>query len=63
MRVLIDAGADVNPTEKQHSTPLHLAAQEGHLNVVKLLLDYQADVGRRLCGLNSLDMAIDYGHQ
>lgn len=63
IRVLIDAGADVNPTDKQHATPLHLAAQEGHLNVVKVLLDYQADVGRRSRGLNSLDMAIDYGHQ
>ena len=63
VEVLIEAGADVNPTDKQQTTPLHLAAQEGHLNVVQTLLEYNADVGKCSNGLNSLDMAIDNGHE
>ena len=63
VEVLIRAGADVNPTDKQQTTPLHLAAQEGHLNVVKTLLENNADAGKRSNGLNSLDMAIDNGHE
>jgi transient receptor potential cation channel subfamily A protein 1 len=64
IRILIEAGADVNPTDKLQITPLHLASQEGHLNAVKVLLDNGAEVGK-ISGnnLNSLDMAIDYGHE
>ena len=64
VEVLIEAGADVNPTDKLQSIPLHLAAQEGHLNVVKVLLVNNADVGKcNSTNLNSLDLAIDNGHE
>ena len=64
VKVLINAGAEVNPTDKQRTTPLHLASQRGHLNVVQLLLEEDAEVGR--CDVNkqnSLDMAIHNGHE
>ena len=64
VEVLIDAGADVNPTDKLQILPLHLAAQEGHLNVVEVLMAKDAAVGKCSAdNLNSLDMAIDNGHE
>ena len=65
VEVLIEAGAEVNPSDQLSTmcTPLQLAAQEGHLNVVKVLLENHADAGRLCKGLNSLDVAIDNGHR
>jgi ankyrin repeat protein len=37
-------GADVNPKEKRGSTPLHFAAENGHLDVCRILLKCNADV-------------------
>lgn len=63
VRVLIEAGAEVNPADRQHITSLHLAAKEGHLKVVEVMLANHAEVGKRSHGLNALDMAIDNGHR
>lgn len=62
-RVLLEAGAEVNPIERQKPTPLHLAVQEDHLNLVQFLLMKGADATQCYKGLNSLDMAIDNGHE
>lgn len=53
----------MDPADSDSITSLHLAAQEGHLSVVKVLLEKNADVSKCANGLNSLDIAIDYGHQ
>lgn len=76
LRVLIEAGAEVNPvetqqiegeevnaTDTQQTTPLHLAVQEGHLGAVMLLLEHHADVGKCVKGLNALDVAIDNNYE
>jgi ankyrin repeat protein len=43
-RELISHGADVNARKQDHWTPMHLSARNGHLGVVKLLLERDADV-------------------
>ena len=40
---LINNGADINATDKEHNTPLHEAARKGRLNVVQVLLSHDAD--------------------
>ena len=42
-RVLIDRGADVNATAGDNITPLHLAACDGHREMVDLLIAASAD--------------------
>ena len=41
---LISAGCDVNKTNKSGWTPLHQASRLGHQQLVRLLLDYGAEM-------------------
>jgi ankyrin repeat protein len=42
-RLLLDSGADATLANDNMFTPLHCAAQSGHLDLVKLLLERRAD--------------------
>lgn len=43
IRILIEYGAQVNVVDLHKRTPLHRAAEFGHIKTVKLLLDLKAD--------------------
>ena len=42
--LLMDHGANIAVTAKNHRTPLHTAAEKGHYGMVKALIDAKADV-------------------
>ncbi|XP_072266609.1 protein phosphatase 1 regulatory subunit 16A [Pyxicephalus adspersus] len=44
VRLLIDAGADVNASDSELWTPLHAAATCGHLHLVSLLIKHNANL-------------------
>ena len=43
VKLLVDAGTDVDIANENDATPLFIAAREGHLEVVRLLLEAGAD--------------------
>ncbi|KAM9358353.1 cyclin-dependent kinase 4 inhibitor C [Symphorus nematophorus] len=61
VRVLVDNGADVNLVDEKGNLPLHLAAMEGHLEVIRLLIrltrDPQAPNG---LGYTAAQLALQY---
>ena len=72
MKVLLgDFHADVDPVSRRGRTPLHLAVEEGHLDVVKCLHEGGADIRRRIekhdvdydweAGFTPLNLAADQG--
>ncbi|KAL2876056.1 hypothetical protein SGCOL_008760 [Colletotrichum sp. CLE4] len=62
LRVLVDAGADVNLTDQEADTALIMAAREGDADSVKFLLDNGADIFHvNEDNENALQSAIQYG--
>ena len=57
VRLLVEAGADKNQAMKDGATPLHIASQKGHGEVVSLLIEAGVSSGTavmccRFCGLS-----------
>jgi ankyrin repeat protein len=65
MRSLLAAGGNVaNQTNADEDTPLHLAAENGHRDMVKLLLDNRADIEARDSeGMTVLHRAARFGQR
>ncbi len=65
VELLIDAGANVNATDNEENwTPVMMAAAEGQLEVVKLLVEKGADLAMvDVDGESSFDFAQSKGHQ
>ena len=62
-RLLIEAGAKKDQCTTDGSTPLHLAAEEGHLDLVRLLIEASADPQITTDTLaTALDLASRKGH-
>jgi ankyrin repeat protein len=63
VRVLVEAGADVEAQTPLGSRPLHAAAQDGHVEVVRTLLEVGADVEAQFAdGARLLHRAAQFGH-
>ena len=61
-RLLLEHGADINVRSNGRSTPLHIAAGHGRVEVVPVLLEHGADVGAEDSrGRTPLHEAADYG--
>jgi ankyrin repeat protein len=60
---LLSSGADVNVTNKNNETPLHLAAWKGYAEIASLLLKHGANVNaQENTGLRPLHYAAWYGY-
>ena len=60
---MIDAGANVNKATKVKATPLHIAAYNGYLGIVKALIDAKADIDIAAeGGFTPLHIAAEKGH-
>jgi len=53
----------INDSNNQNKTALHLAAERGHVNVIKILIAANADIGRVKYEKTPLSLAIDNNKQ
>jgi hypothetical protein len=62
VKLLLEAGADINKTYKSGCTPLYEAIRSGHLEVAKLLIEHNADVDKPYRNSSPLHRAADKGY-
>lgn len=64
-KILLENGADVNLAESGGYTPLHIAAQNGDLEGLDMVLAHHPDLNPRLeaDGLTPLGTAVKYGNE
>ena len=61
---ICNAGADINQEGEGSTTPLHMAAQTGHLSLVELMVSLGADVDMKdISGATPLRLAQSFGHK
>jgi ankyrin repeat protein len=60
IKILVDGGADVNTANRMFGrTPLHYAADCGHMDCVRLMIEYGGDVTLQDSqGKSALDLAV-----
>ena len=66
LQLILDfqAGAPIDPTDKNKTTPLHLAAKYGHDSMAELLVTRGASLSKTdLSGKNALALAILHGNK
>ena len=63
VRVLLEAGIDVNDRTRDGWTALHSACEDGLDPVVQLLMRYGADVAAEKDGFSPLLLALEAGHR
>jgi ankyrin repeat protein len=62
-KTLLACGADVSARQTDNFSPLHGAAQNGQLEMVKLLLAHGAELNAKGGGRTPLVIALEQGHQ
>lgn len=63
VKMLVEAGADINAAGKDSFPPLYVAANKGYIEVVKYLLKNKADVEKGVTEQTPLFVAVVNGHQ
>ena len=64
MQTLLKREANVNAANEDGTTPLFIAAEKGHRDIVALLLDHGADVKQTTTdGATPLHIAAEMGHR
>jgi len=62
VKLLLDAGTDVDARDGLKRTPLHWAAEEGYAEIVRLLIDKGAEVNPPATTESPLRTSLDAGH-
>jgi ankyrin repeat protein len=63
LKILIANGYNIDETDKNRNTPLHISAMEGHLECLKYLIDNKADVNAKdKQGRTPLHVSANRGH-
>lgn len=64
VQLLLKKGADINARSPNKTTPMMMAARNGHIYTVKLLLDSGGDASlRNEMGMEAIDYALETGHK
>ena len=63
MENIFEQGGEINPSDDEGDTPLHIAAQEGYLNVCQAIMKQLIDKNPRdYDGITPLHLAAEEGH-